>query len=114
MTEHKKFSEGVKIDGMILFRFMPCEDLFESLGKIAQDHGIGRGGILSADVTGLMELPKRYMGSINLSIGAGAVSILLQCFYPVFLKEIVDLHRSILPDPWPFSNRRYRTLSSLR
>jgi len=44
MTEHKKFSEGVKIDGMILSRFMPCEDLFESLGKIAQDHGIGRGG----------------------------------------------------------------------
>jgi hypothetical protein len=107
MTEHKKLLERIKIDRMILSSLMPGEGLSESLVKIARDHG-------TDDVTGLMELPKRTMGGINLSIGAGAVSILLQCFYPVFLKEIVDLHRSILPDPWPFSNRRCRTLSSLR
>jgi hypothetical protein len=48
MTDHKKFSEEVKIDGVILSRFMPGEDLFPGLKKIAQDHGIERGVILSA------------------------------------------------------------------
>jgi hypothetical protein len=44
MTVHKKFSEEVKADGMILSRLMPGEDLFTSLKKIAQGHGIERGG----------------------------------------------------------------------
>jgi hypothetical protein len=48
MTVHKKFSEEIKIDGIILSRLMPGEDLFTSLKKIVQDHGIERGVILSA------------------------------------------------------------------
>jgi predicted DNA-binding protein with PD1-like motif len=48
MIAHEKFSEEVRIDGVILSRLMPGEDLFKSLEKIAQDHGIERGVILSA------------------------------------------------------------------
>jgi predicted DNA-binding protein with PD1-like motif len=48
MTIHESFAEEVKIDGVIISRFMPDEDLFESLKKIAKDHGIQRGVILSA------------------------------------------------------------------
>ncbi len=48
MAMHQAFSEEIKIDGMILSRLMPGEDLFKSLRKIAQDHGIERGVILSA------------------------------------------------------------------
>jgi predicted DNA-binding protein with PD1-like motif len=48
MTIHESFAEEVKIDGVIISRFMPNEDLFESLKKIAKDHGIQRGVILSA------------------------------------------------------------------
>ena len=48
MTVHQGFSEEVRIDGMILSRLMPGEDLFKSLRKTAQDHGIERGVILSA------------------------------------------------------------------
>jgi hypothetical protein len=48
MTVHKAFVEKVKIDGIILSRPMPEEDLFMSLKKIAKDHGIKRGIIISA------------------------------------------------------------------
>jgi predicted DNA-binding protein with PD1-like motif len=48
MTAHQGFSEEIRIDGMILFRLMPGEDLFKSLRKTAQDHEIERGVILSA------------------------------------------------------------------
>lgn len=48
MKDHKKFSEEVAIDRVVLSRLMPGEDLFTSLEKIAQDHGIERGVILSA------------------------------------------------------------------
>jgi hypothetical protein len=43
VTVRKEFSEEVKIDGIILSWRMPGEDLFESLEKIAQDHGIESG-----------------------------------------------------------------------
>jgi len=43
MTVHKELSEEVIRDGMILSRPMLGEDLFKSLEKIAQDHGIERG-----------------------------------------------------------------------
>ncbi len=45
---HQGFSEEVRIDGMIVSRLMPGDDLFKSLKKTAQDHGIERGVILSA------------------------------------------------------------------
>jgi predicted DNA-binding protein with PD1-like motif len=45
---HQGFSEGVRIDKMILSRLMPGDDLFKGLRKIAQDHGVERGIILSA------------------------------------------------------------------
>ncbi len=48
MTVHQGFSEEVRIEGMILSRLMPGDDLFKSLRKTAQDHGIERGVILSA------------------------------------------------------------------
>jgi predicted DNA-binding protein with PD1-like motif len=48
MTVHKAFIEKVKLDELILTRLMPGDDLFVSLKKIAKDHGIERGVILSA------------------------------------------------------------------
>lgn len=48
MAVHEAFIEKIKIDEMILTRLMPDEDLFISLKKIAKDHGIERGVILSA------------------------------------------------------------------
>jgi len=48
MVVHKPFTEAVKIDEVILSRLMPGEDLFTSLKKIAKDHEIERGVILSA------------------------------------------------------------------
>jgi predicted DNA-binding protein with PD1-like motif len=45
---HEPFVEAVKLEGIILSRLMPGEDLFTSLKKIAKDHGIERGVILSA------------------------------------------------------------------
>ena len=45
---HKRFAEAAKIDEVILSRLMPEEDLFAGLSKIARDHGIERGVILSA------------------------------------------------------------------
>ncbi len=48
MVPHKPFVEEVKIDGVILTRLMPEEDLFTALKRIARDHGIERGVILSA------------------------------------------------------------------
>lgn len=45
---HKRFSEEVEISRGILSRLMPDEDLFAGLRKIAQDHRIERGVILSA------------------------------------------------------------------
>jgi predicted DNA-binding protein with PD1-like motif len=45
---HKAFVEEVKIDGVILSRFMPGEDLFTALKGIAKDYGVERGVILSA------------------------------------------------------------------
>jgi len=44
----KPFVESVKIDGVILSRLMPDEDLCTALKKIAEDYGIERGIILSA------------------------------------------------------------------
>ena len=48
MVVHKGFVEAAKIDEVILSRLMPGEDLFAGLIKIAKDHGIERGVILSA------------------------------------------------------------------
>ena len=48
MAVHEAFIEKIKIDEMILSRLMPNEDLFASLKKIAKDHEIERGVILSA------------------------------------------------------------------
>ncbi len=48
MVEHKKFAESAKISEVILARFMPGDDLFAGLVKIAKDHGMERGAILSA------------------------------------------------------------------
>jgi len=48
MTLHKAFIEEIKLGGVILSRLMPDDDLFTSLKKIAKDHGIERGIILSA------------------------------------------------------------------
>jgi uncharacterized protein len=45
---HKAFVEAAKIDGIILSRFMPGEDLFTSFKQMVKDHGIERGVILSA------------------------------------------------------------------
>lgn len=44
----KPFVEEVKIDGVILSRLMPDEDLFTALKRIVRDYGIERGVILSA------------------------------------------------------------------
>lgn len=48
MVVHKFFTESAKIEDVILTRLMPEENLFASLIKIAKDHGIERGVILSA------------------------------------------------------------------
>jgi len=48
MAIHGPFIEEANINRVVLSRFMPDEDLFESLKKIAKDHGIERGVILSA------------------------------------------------------------------
>ena len=48
MAVHKAFIEKVKLDGLILSRLMPGDDLFASLKKIVKDHGIERGIIISA------------------------------------------------------------------
>jgi uncharacterized protein len=48
MAIHEAFIEEVRLDGVILTRLMPGEDLFVSLEKIAKDHGIERGVVLSA------------------------------------------------------------------
>jgi len=48
MTIHESFAEEVKINGIILSRLMPDEDLFAGLKRIAKDHGIERGVIISA------------------------------------------------------------------
>ena len=45
---HKPFVGEVKIDGVILARLMPDEDLFTALKRIAKDYDIERGVILSA------------------------------------------------------------------
>ena len=48
MVVHKLFAEEVKLEGIILSRLMPDEDLFAGLKRIAKDHGIERGVIISA------------------------------------------------------------------
>ncbi len=48
MTIHDPFTDEVKMDGVSLSRLMPGEDLFASLKKIAKDHEIERGIIISA------------------------------------------------------------------
>ena len=48
MTVHEAFIERAKMGELILTRLMPGEDLFTVLKKIAKDHGIDRGVILSA------------------------------------------------------------------
>ena len=48
MTLHKAFIEEIKLGGVILSRLIPGEDLFTSLKKIAKDHRIERGIIVSA------------------------------------------------------------------
>ena len=48
MTIHEPFTEEVKTNEIFLSRLMPGEDLFASFKKIAKDHGIERGIILSA------------------------------------------------------------------
>ncbi|MGZ3513790.1 MAG: PPC domain-containing DNA-binding protein [Thermodesulfobacteriota bacterium] len=44
----KPLVESVKIDGVILSRLVPDQDLFTSLKRIAKDYGMERGVILSA------------------------------------------------------------------
>ncbi len=48
MDVHKPFVEEAKIDEIILARLIPGEDLFEGFNKIARDHRLQRGVILSA------------------------------------------------------------------
>jgi predicted DNA-binding protein with PD1-like motif len=48
MGVHKSFIEKVKLDELILSRFMPGDDLFTGLKKITMDHGIERAILLSA------------------------------------------------------------------
>ena len=48
MSVHKAFVEEAKIEGVLLSRLMPGEDLFSSLERIARDYRIERGVILSA------------------------------------------------------------------
>ena len=48
MAVHGPFVEEVKLDGVILSRIMPDEDLFKSLERIAEDRKIKRGVIISA------------------------------------------------------------------
>jgi len=48
MVVHKLFAEEVKLDGIILSRLMPDEDLFAGLERISKEHGIERGMIISA------------------------------------------------------------------
>ena len=48
MAVHKAFIEEVKLDGLILSRLMPGEDLFLGFEKISKEHGIERGMIISA------------------------------------------------------------------
>jgi predicted DNA-binding protein with PD1-like motif len=48
MTIHESFAEEVKLEGIILSRLMPDEDLFADLKRIAKDHGVERGVIISA------------------------------------------------------------------
>jgi hypothetical protein len=48
MVVHKPFAEELKIDRVILARFMPGEDLFAGLERISKEHGIERGMIISA------------------------------------------------------------------
>ena len=45
---HKPFAEAAKIGEVILARLIPEEDLFAGLSKIAREHEIERGVILSA------------------------------------------------------------------
>ncbi len=48
MAIHGPFTEEMNISRIILSRLMPGEDLFSGLKKIAKDHGIERGVLLSA------------------------------------------------------------------
>jgi predicted DNA-binding protein with PD1-like motif len=48
MVPHKTFVEEVKIEGVILSRLMPDEDLFTALRRIVKDNRVERGVILSA------------------------------------------------------------------
>ncbi len=48
MAVHRPFFDEVKLDGAIVFRLMPDEDLFGGLDRIAKHHGIKRGMVLSA------------------------------------------------------------------
>jgi predicted DNA-binding protein with PD1-like motif len=48
MVSHQEFVEEVKIDGVILSRLMPEEDLFAALKRIVQENGVERGVVLSA------------------------------------------------------------------
>ena len=71
MAADKKFSEEVKFGGMILFRLMPGEDLFASLKKIAQDHGIEKGVILSAIGSLKNVVFRNVKPNIALPVGVG-------------------------------------------
>jgi predicted DNA-binding protein with PD1-like motif len=48
MVKHKPFMDSAKIDRIMLTRLMPGDDLYMSLKKIAKEHGIERGILLSA------------------------------------------------------------------
>ena len=48
MSAHKAFVEELKINGILVSRLMPDEDLFTALKGIAMDYGVDRGIILSA------------------------------------------------------------------
>ena len=65
MAAHRPFIEEVKVDGVLLLRLLPDEDLFAGLEGIAKDHGIERGVILSA-IGSLKEVVFR---NVNENIG---------------------------------------------
>jgi len=48
MAIHGPFEEEANISRVVLSRFMPEDDLFTSLKRIARDHAIERGVIISA------------------------------------------------------------------
>ena len=71
---HKGFVEAAKIDGIVLFRFMPGEDLFASLTRVAKERGIERGVILSAIGSVKDVIFVNVRPNIGIPVGVGDMS----------------------------------------